>query len=62
MNTSQLAGILRAILTAVAGYAAGKGIDLTGVASPEVTGAIVTVAVAVWSVFAKRKAATPVQE
>jgi flagellar motor component MotA len=54
MNTAQLAGILRALLTAAAGYLAGKGIDITGLASPEVSAAIITVGVAVWSVFAKK--------
>lgn len=54
MNNSQLAGILRAIITAAAGYLAGRGIDITGLATPEVTAAIVTVGVAVWSVWAKK--------
>lgn len=54
MNNSQLAGILRALLTVAAGYLAGRGIDITGLATPEVTAAIITVAVAVWSVWAKK--------
>ena len=52
-----IAGVIRAILAAVAGYLAGKGVDITGLLSPEVTGAMATVGVAVWSVFSKR--ATP---
>lgn len=57
MNASALlAGILRALLTAAAGYAAGKGIDITGLLTPEVTLALSTSAVAIWSIFAKRTA------
>ena len=53
MNTT-IAGVIRAVLAAVAGYLAGKGVDITGLLTPEVTGAMATVGVAVWSVFSKR--------
>lgn len=57
MNTSTIAGIVRAVLAALAGYLAGKGIDITGLLSPEVTSAIGVTVVAVWSVFSKKPAA-----
>lgn len=57
MNTNTIAGIVRAVLSALAGYAAGKGIDITGLLSPEVTSAIAVVGVAVWSVISNRKPA-----
>jgi membrane protein DedA with SNARE-associated domain len=57
MNTTMIAGVLRALLAAAAGYLAGRGVDITGIASPEVTGALATVIVAVWSVFAKKEPA-----
>lgn len=53
MNTT-IAGVIRAVLAALAGYLAGKGVDITGLLTPEVTGAMATVGVAVWSVFSKR--------
>jgi hypothetical protein len=56
MNKDTLAGILRALLAAAAGFAAGKGIDLSGLNSPEFTNALILVGVAVWSVFAKKPA------
>ena len=57
MNASTIAGIVRAIIAALAGFLAGKGIDITGLASPEVTGAIGLVIASVWSVLAKKPAA-----
>lgn len=54
-----IGGIIRAVLTALAGFLAGKGIDITGLLSPEVTGAMVTSGVAIWSVFAKREKTKP---
>ncbi len=55
MNAATLGGIFRAILAALAGFAAGKGIDITGLATPEVTGALATTVVAIWSVFTNKK-------
>lgn len=52
--TPTIAGVIRAVLAAFAGYLAGKGVDITGLLSPEVTGAMATVGVAVWSVFSKK--------
>jgi hypothetical protein len=54
MNTSTIAGIIRAIIAAAAGFLLGKGIDITPLGSPEVTNALALVGVAVWSVWAKR--------
>ncbi len=56
MTTSILAGILRAVVPAIIGYAAGKGIDLNWLVTPEVTAAIATIGAAIWSVAAKKKA------
>jgi hypothetical protein len=57
MNAATVTGIIRAILAALAGFLAGKGIDITGIATPEVTGAIGIVVVSVWSAFSKKPAA-----
>lgn len=57
MNAQTIGGIVRAVIGVLAGYLAGKGIDITGLASPEVTGAIGLVVTSVWSVMAKKKAA-----
>jgi hypothetical protein len=54
MNGEQIAGIVRAVVAAIGGYLVGKGItDAETVAA--VAGAAATVAVAVWSVLAKKK-------
>ena len=61
MNTSTIAGILRAVIAAAAGFLLGKGIDITPLSSPEVTNAIALVGVAIWSVWSKRTpAAAPI--
>tara|TARA_R110000868_G_scaffold193496_1_gene438471 strand:+ start:715 stop:900 length:186 start_codon:yes stop_codon:yes gene_type:complete len=54
MNASTIAGILRTLLACAAGYLGGKGIDITGLMSPESTAAIGTVIVALWSVWSKK--------
>ena len=54
MNPSTLAGILRTLLACASGYLAGKGIDITGLLTPDATAALGTVIVAVWSVWAKK--------
>lgn len=59
MNPSTIAGILRTLLACAAGYLGGKGIDITGLMSPESTAALSTVIVGVWSVWAKRTPPTP---
>jgi len=56
MNSDQVGGIIRAILAAVAGYVAGKGLITAGVAD-QLVGAGVTIGVAVWSVLAKKPVA-----
>jgi len=54
MNAEQFAGIVRAIVAAVGGYLVGKGLaDAETVAA--VSGAVATIAVAVWSVLSKKK-------
>ncbi len=57
--TAILAGILRAIVPAIVGYFAGKGVDISGLATPEVTAAVATVIAAGWSVAAKTKKPAP---
>lgn len=57
MNTSTIAGILRAVIAAAAGFLLGKGIDITPLGSPDVTNALALVGVAFWSVWSKRQAA-----
>jgi hypothetical protein len=53
MNTDQIAGVARTILSAIGGYFVGKGlIDQTTMIS--VVGALVTLGTGVWSVLAKR--------
>jgi len=54
MNASTIAGIVRTLLACAAGYLAGKGIDITGLMSPETTAAIGTVIVAIWSIWSKK--------
>lgn len=55
MNGEQIAGIVRALVAAVGGYMVGKGlVDSETVVS--ISGALATLATAVWSVMAKKKA------
>lgn len=54
MNPTTVAGIIRAILAALAGYLAGKGIDIAPLISPEATGAIGVLVVAAWSIWSKK--------
>lgn len=54
MNGEQIAGIVRAVISAVGGYLIGKGIvDAATVTA--VAGAAATIAAAVWSVYSKKK-------
>jgi hypothetical protein len=56
MTSDQIAGIVRALVSAVGGYFIGKGVvDANTVAT--VAGAAATIATAVWSVMAKKPAA-----
>jgi hypothetical protein len=55
MNKDQVFGIVRTVVAAVAGFLAGKGyLDASMVEG--VAGAVATIAVAVWSVAAKKPA------
>lgn len=54
MNSSTIAGIVRTVLACASGYLAGKGVDITGLLSPDATAAIGTVIVAVWSIWSKK--------
>lgn len=56
MTQDQVGGVIRAILAALAGYAAGKGLISSDMAS-ELVGAGVTVGVAIWSVLSKKPTA-----
>lgn len=58
MKTDTIAGLIRTALAALAGYAAGKGFDISGLATPEVSGAIAVVGVALWSAISKRSKPT----
>jgi hypothetical protein len=53
MTTEQFSGILRAVLSAAGGFAVGKGY-LDAETATAISGALVTIAVAVWSVRAKK--------
>lgn len=54
MTGEQIAGIVRALVAAVGGYLVGKGlVDSETVVA--VSGALATLATAVWSVAAKKK-------
>jgi hypothetical protein len=55
MDTAQIGGIVRALVAAVGGYFVGQGmVDAETVTT--IGGAVATLAVAVWSIYAKRKA------
>lgn len=55
MSGEQFAGVLRAILAALAGYVAGKGL-LPSAMVDQLVGAGVTIGVAVWSIWSKKPA------
>lgn len=56
MSAEEFGGIIRAIAAGAGGYLVGKGwIDEPTMMA--IVGAVATIGVAVWSVFAKRKAA-----
>lgn len=53
MNSEQIAGIARALISAVGGYFVGRGfVDADTVAA--VGGAVATIVTAVWSVMSKK--------
>lgn len=55
MDSAQIGGIVRALVAAVGGYFVGQGmVDAETVTT--IGGAVATLAVAAWSIYAKRKA------
>ena len=56
MDSSQLFGIVRAVVAALGGYLVGQGM-LDDSTAQQLAGAVATIAAAVWSVVSKRKAA-----
>lgn len=56
MNATELGGVVRTLLAAVGGYLAGKGY-FDGATAEALAGALTTLVVAGWSIFAKRKTA-----
>lgn len=55
MTAEQVGGIVRAVVSAAGGYLVGKG-TLDSETAVALTGAAVTIATAVWSVWAKKSA------
>jgi hypothetical protein len=55
MTASEVGGIARALASALGGYLVGRGF-IDGQTATALAGAVVPVAVAVWSVIAKRRA------
>jgi membrane protein DedA with SNARE-associated domain len=56
MTGDQFAGVIRALVAAAGGYFVGQGY-VDAETATAVGGAVVTLAVAAWSVWSKRKAA-----
>jgi hypothetical protein len=57
VNSDQIGGIIRALVSAIGGYFIGKGvIDANTVA--QISGAAATIGVAVWSIFAHQTPTT----
>lgn len=57
MNADQIGGIVRAVAAAVGGYFVGKGvIDASAVTS--ISGALATLAMAIWSVVSNKTGKT----
>lgn len=54
MNSQEVGGVIRAIVTAVVCYAAGKGIIPADTDTAAIVAAITTIGVAVWSVVSKK--------
>jgi len=55
MDSAQIAGVVRALVAAIGGYFVGQGlVDAETVTT--IGGAVATLAVAVWSIYSKRKA------
>jgi len=56
MTSSEIAGIVRTIAAAGFGVLVGKGIIADAETANALAGAVGTIAVAIWSVWSKRKA------
>lgn len=56
MSQEQFGGIVRALVSALGGYLVGRGI-LDANTAATIGGAVATIAVAAWSVYAKRVSA-----
>lgn len=54
MATDQIAGVVRALVAAAGGYFVGQGL-IDAETATAIGGAVTTLAVAVWSIYAKRK-------
>lgn len=54
MSNDQMAGVVRALAAAGGGYLVGQGL-IDAETATAITGAVTTLAVALWSVYAKRK-------
>ena len=61
MTPDQLGGLLRAILSAASGYLVGKGVVDADTAMT-ISAGVVTIAVAVWSIYTNRPAAIAPKE
>ena len=55
MNAEYVGGIVRAVVSAIGGYLVGKG-TIDSETAVAITGAAVTIATAIWSVWAKKPA------
>lgn len=55
MNAEYIGGIVRAVVSAIGGYLVGKGV-IDSETAVAITGAAVTIATAIWSVWSKAKA------
>jgi RsiW-degrading membrane proteinase PrsW (M82 family) len=53
MNAEYIGGIVRAIVSAIGGYLVGKG-TIDSETAVAITGAAVTIATAIWSVWSKK--------
>lgn len=55
MNAETIGGVVRALVSAVGGYLVGKG-TIDSETAVAITGAAVTIATAIWSVWSKKAA------
>jgi RsiW-degrading membrane proteinase PrsW (M82 family) len=53
MNAEYIGGIVRAVVSAIGGYLVGKG-TIDSETAVAITGAAVTIATAIWSVWSKK--------